>query len=63
MVIYTTIIIPDNVHRLVFYLKHNVSEIEFRLRLQVVSAKLDPVLCLRTTGNITSTVPNLVGTT
>jgi hypothetical protein len=38
-----TITITDIVHRLVFYLKHEVSETGFCLRLQEESTKLGPI--------------------
>jgi hypothetical protein len=46
-----TITILDIIHRPVFYLKHNVSEAVFCLRLQVEPIQLGPIhrasLCLR----------------
>jgi hypothetical protein len=38
-----TITILDNIHRPVFYLKHNVSEIGFCLRFQVEPTQLSPI--------------------
>jgi hypothetical protein len=38
-----TITILNNIHRPVFYLKHDVSDTEFCLRLQVESTQMCPV--------------------
>jgi hypothetical protein len=51
-----TITVLVNIHRLVFYLKHDNSETEFCLRLQAEPTHLDPVkelLCLRKYGDKT----------
>jgi hypothetical protein len=39
---FVTITILDIIHRSFFYLKHNISETDFCLRLQVNLAHLDP---------------------
>jgi hypothetical protein len=52
----TTITILDVIHRPVFYLKHDVSETEFCLCLQVRTTEIGRIekaeLCLRTTSTI-----------